>query len=270
MDEANHLNTIIVFCAAIIFFVLILYTIVSLARRKAMATEDKLRLIEKERQIDLFKATARAEENQKLKIAAQLHDEVIPQIILAGEKIEKAVSEMKRRGCDVDELTNEIRALPHLQETIRSVIHEIVPDLLTSFGLLKAIEVYIRQINIDSKQVAAFRNNTAFSGELPFTTSEQLLIFKVCRELINNLRNHAKYDYLTVTLEEAADFFTILFSHNGLGITNERIDKFRELAPGMGLKLLESRLIALSASIDYFTDSDVSYIKLKIPVKNVR
>ncbi|MEO6305869.1 MAG: ATP-binding protein [Bacteroidia bacterium] len=267
MDETKYTIILISGCLAIVFFVLLLLAITSISKNKNLKVENKLRILEKEKQIELLTAIAKAEENQNIKIAGQLHDDIIPLIALASSNINTELTKLEKEGVQLQNIRNEIKAFSMIQESIREIIHEIVPAMFTSFGLLKALEVFIKQMNRGNKSVAEFHNNTIFSGDLPFTIDEQLTIYKICREVLSNLLKHSKYDYLNVSLEEVKENFILLFSHDGIGINNDEINELREVSSGMGLKLLESRLIVLSADLLYSNDEGVSKIRLKIPIK---
>lgn len=267
MDETKYTIIIIAGCLAVAFFVMLIYIILTISKSKNLKIESKLKLLEKEKQIELLSAITKAEENQKIKIAGHLHDDIIPVIALATSNINTQLTELEKQGISLQNIRNEIKDFSILQDSIREIIHEIVPALFTSFGLLKAIEVHIKQMNNGQKSVAEFHNNTTFSGDVPFSTEEQLTIYKICREVLSNLLKHSKYDYLNVSLEEVKENFILLFSHDGISINNDEINELREVSPGMGLKLLESRLILLNAELKYSKEDEISKIRLKIPIK---
>lgn len=268
MDEENYTIIIIAGSIGFAFLIMLLYVVTFVYRNRNLKIENKLRLLEKQKQIDLLTAISKGEEKQKIEIAEQLHDEIIPIVALAERNLNGRITQIERQGFDLNELRTEMKTLSLLQENIRGIIHKIVPVFFTSFGLLKAIELSVKQLNENpvNQGVAEFHNNTIFSGELPFSTNDQLTIFKICREVLNNLAKHSQYAYLKVSLEEVKDSFILLFSHDGKGITNGEIKSLRETSTGMGLKLLESRLILLRAELSYSKDDDVSSVRLIVPI----
>ncbi|MDP1802988.1 MAG: hypothetical protein Q8L81_16620 [Bacteroidota bacterium] len=268
MDEKEHTIILVAACIGIAFFVMLLYVITTIYKNRNLKIENKLRLLEKEKQIELLTAISKAEENQKIEIAGQLHDEIIPIIALATSNLNTRITEFEKQGLDLQSMRSETKSFSILQESIRGIIHKIVPMLFTSFGLLKAVELSVKQMNdnADNPGVAEFHNNTIFSGELPFSTNDQLTIFKICREVLNNLAKHSEYAYLKVSLEEVKENFILLFLHDGKGVTDEEIKLFEESSTGMGLKLLKSRLILLNADLIYSKDNDVSSVRLVVPI----
>ena len=269
MENQENIASIIGFgCLFFVFLALIITVITLSSKHRIQEKENKIRLIEKEKQLEVFMAATNAEETQKIKIASQLHDEIIPVLAHAGRNIYSEITKLENQGIKLPVLKEELKVFTVLQDNIREIIHDIVPILFTSFGLLKAIEVQVKQMKNEAGSVAEFRNDTSFTSELPFSINEQLIIFKICREILNNLLKHSNYDYLLVSLEEVQDDFVIIFSHDGKAISNQEIKELRESGLGMGLKLLESRRLMLNAEINYYNEQDVVYIKLKVPIEN--
>jgi signal transduction histidine kinase len=266
-DETTPDTVIIIGSTVFIFLAFIIGSIFILFKSRIREKENKIRLIEWEKQVDILTATAKAEERQKIRIASQLHDETLAIVNNGATKFSGLIKEMEKKGIKVDRLKEEMRIFAALQENLGEIIHDIVPKLFTSFGLLKALESHLKTMNKGGAAVAEFHNNTTFSGEPPFTIDDQLIVFKICREILNNLQKHANYEYLAVSLEEADKNFVLLFSHDGASITNREIDELRASGSGMGLKLLQSKALLLNAEIDYSSDAATAFIRLTIPIR---
>lgn len=243
---------------------------VILSKARIRQREDKIKLLEKQRQLEILTATAKAEEKQKIKFASALHDHTLAIVNNASTCMSQNIQSLEAQGYDLSLIKEDMKAFAMLQENIREMIHDIVPRLFTSFGLLKAIEVEIKQLNRATNTFAEFHNNTTFAGELPLSDDNQLLVFKMVKEILNNLQRHSRYEFLTVSIEEVDRNFVLLFSHDGLRISNDKIAEYINQTPGMGLKLLESKLVLLNASLDYSYDSSTAFIRLTVPLNNAK
>jgi len=266
-DETNTALNIGIGCIFFIFLGMVIAILTSVSKRKILEKENKLRILEKEKQIELFRAIAKAEESEKAKIAQNIHDQIIPVVALSARNLNIYISELEKKGIDVGEMRAEVETFAGLSKSIRDIAHGLIPLLFTSFGLLKSIEIFVKNFNKGGTSTAEFHNETLFAGELPFSQDDQLIIYRICLEILNNLQKHAKYDYLNVTLEDMKDNFVLVFAHDGVGITNEEITKLSESSNGIGLKSLQSRALFLNAKIDYLVDVGVSFVKLIIPIK---
>lgn len=252
----------------LVFFGLLIAIITSVSKRRIIEKEKKLRLMEQEKQIDLFKAVAEAKEDQKLNVAKSLHNEIGSMILFISRSLSTHIAELEKQGAEVKSLKGEMDAFGALGTRVREIAHGMIPKLFTTFGVLKSIEAVVKKINNGSGATADFQNNTAFTGSLPFSPGEQLIVYEMTLEILNNLVKHANYTSLTVILKDMKESLTLEFVHDGSNITNEEIDQLMESGKGIGLKNLRSSALLLKARVDYSHELGVSYVKLIVPFKN--
>lgn len=269
MENTREIAFFVALSVLSILFLLTLIAFILLwSKRRLVEKEKILKELENKRQIELIRAIVETEETQKTKIASDLHDQIIPQITLKSLNLNKILRELENGGNDYQGAKKEIEELANLANNVREIAHGIIPKMFTSFGLVKSIETAVKQVDDNKCSKAVFKNNTIFSGELPFSINHQLTIYRISLEILNNLYKHSNFTYLTVTLENMSEDFTLVFAHNGIGITNLEIAQLTATSQGIGLKSLQSRALSLDAEIDYSQDKDVSFISLKVPVKN--
>lgn len=267
-NEINLGSILLTSITAMFFLALLILTIYNVYRKRILEKEAELRIIEKEKQVELFKAAAEAEEGQKEKIAKNLHDGVIPGITACQRSILKNIKDYeKNQTLDLIRVKKDMQSLNEIVDNIRNVSHDLIPGTLLSFGLIKALSYYLDQIKDTGDSKADFENLSVFDEEIPFSKTDQLHIYRICLEILNNLYKHAHYKYLKVTTECNNNIFEIEFMHDGKGITNQEIDVLSESAKGLGLKSLKSRIMLLNASINYYIDSDNASVKVTIPLK---
>jgi two-component system, NarL family, sensor kinase len=260
-NEATTLLIIVVSCFAVIAAVM-LAAILALAHKRRMAA------MESQKQIDIIRAIVETEEAQKAKIASDLHDQIIPILTLSALNLNTKITEIENGTKDFSGAKDEIEKLASIAESIREIAHGIIPKMFTSFGVVKSIETVVKQMNNINETTAVFENQTQFRNELPYSMIYQLSIYNATLEILNNLRKHSLYKSLIVTLENGPDFFTLVFAHDGEGITNDEIKRIVMAGKGIGLKSLQSRIIALNAEIDYKREIGVSTVNLKFPIKD--
>ena len=133
----------IIFCCLAVAIV----TVAILAKGKVREREIKINLLEKQNQVDVLAASARAADDEKVKLSSRIHDVILPIANIASTRFAAHIRVLEDKGVDVKFLRQEMIAFNGLQESLREVIHGLVPKLLTSFGLLKALEVEIKNMN---------------------------------------------------------------------------------------------------------------------------
>ncbi len=264
--ETGTALIISVFCLAIAFLVTLLFIASATSKRRILEKENLLRQMEAKRQVELFRVIAKAEENQKARIARNLHDQILPILLLRTGNINNQLIKLKKEGVDVTQIQKEINSLTNLSEEIREISHDLIPKLFHSWGLLKSIESYVNSLNKAGGAIAEFSTSSYSSADPPFSVEDQLIIYRICLEILNNLYKHANYKYLSVSLEKVNNELEFVFAHDGKGISNDEIKHITMSDSGMGLKSIQSRALLLNAKIDYFVDKDVSHVKLSVPL----
>ena len=234
------------------------------ARKKLFEKERLIQIKEREKEIAAFKAAADAEERQKEKIAGDLHDGVIQLLTTIVQNTNSNIKDFETGRLSVDNMKSDRDTAIQLIDTIRSIAFDLVPDILLNYGLEKAIAVYVKKLNNDNCTVTV-EKLADFEVADNFEKKDEVNIYRLCQELINNLTKHDPFSMLRIIFSRQNDNFIIEFVHDGIGVTNAEINFFRETASGHGLKSLQSRSLMLNAKIDYSKSPESSTIKVFVP-----
>jgi signal transduction histidine kinase len=227
----------------------------------------KINQVEKEKQLLAFKAAFEAEERQKERIANNLHDEIIPLLTALAQNQQQHKKNLDSKRLIVEDFKSDAEIIDQSIKGIKAIALDLIPTIFINFGLLKAIEHYIRKLNTQNTS-AELENKTEFNGEMPFSKAEQINIYRLCLEIMNNLQKHAGYTYLRVIMTTTAKIFTIQFKHDGKAVSDEDIELFSRESAGLGLKSIKSRLLLLQGSVNYTTERTIATINLNLPYKD--
>lgn len=255
-------ETSINFSMALIYFPMLLL-ILALPILYFMSRTKVLKA-EKEKQLAAFKAAQEAEEKQRERIAATLHDEVIPLLTVIVQNFEINIKNFEQNKISLESIKEDKAVAIQTIESIKDAALELIPKELLKYGLIAALNSHIKMQNLTIS--ASLINNTLFQA-LPFTKLNEVNIYRLSLELIRNLRKHDHIEKLTVKIDCENNSILIRFLHDGHGISNLEIDQFEISATGLGLKSIRSRLITLDATINYVQSEAGSAIIVKIPIK---
>lgn len=234
-------------------------------RKNMIEKEAKIVSIEHEKNIEVFKASNEAEEREKKKISKELHDGIVPSLSAVERSLEKHLKDHENGEFDPIRLRRDISEIEGTIESVRTIAHELIPPTLVSFGLIKALSYQVQRVN-DAGLQADFENSSPFDEKLRFSMQEQVNIFRMCTEILNNLHKHAQYKYLRVAIEKIEGYFVIDFTHDGKGITNKEIEAAAKNGKGLGLQSLMSRALIINAIINYSMEEDTANVSIKIPI----
>lgn len=213
---------------------------------------------EQQKQIESFAAVVNAEERQKEAIANMIHDEVIHLLAVAAQHVYLNKPESREKTLSL---------VQQSISSLKSISIDLVPKTLMMFGLIRALAQHTRLINTDNGREIEFINDSIYSTEIPLPKSSEVMAYRICLEILNNLLKHSNFTYLRISATNTDNDLHIDFDHNGKGVTNQEIADMRDKSQGLGLKSLQSRLAILGATMDYSAGAELSSVKLTIPLE---
>jgi two-component system NarL family sensor kinase len=265
-DQKNIALLIAIGCMVMFILVIVIIMFVVIYQRKMLLKEAKIQLMEQEKQIALFKASVEIEEQQKEKIARNLHDEINPILTLLKFNLSKHRIEIKKNKFEPDSLIVDNDLLDQAIEGIRTTCLELIPTFLLQYGLLKSLEDHIRNLQQARNITAEFENLTEPTDLENFEKQAQLNIYRMCLEILNNMTKHSDSTNFKLIVSRVNNLLVFEFKHNGKIITNEEMDVFTENSTGLGLKSLKARALILNSKIEYITLNNQASVKLSIPI----
>lgn len=252
-------------CLAMMLIILTIFTFLVTHRKKMVEKESKISAIESGKKIEILKASTQAEEKQKVKIARDLHDSIGASLSAVIRSIDKNVKDFDTGKFSLDRLKEDLNTVIQAKENLRNISHDLIPPNVLSYGFIKALGYHMNTIRDLSDSKADFENRTQFGENIPFTKTDELNIFRICLEILNNLMKHSKYKYLKVTIDRDGEALVIDFMHDGIGITNNEVYLLRESAKGVGLNSIFSRAMLVNGKIDYLVEQGTASVNFQIP-----
>jgi len=192
-----------------------------------------------------------SQENERKRIAKELHDSVSQQLTLIKKKAQKT---------NQDDIT----ALTHnTLEEVRAISRGLYPPLLKQLGLSESIEQLIQDVDEQT--------NMYVSGDIDvidayFNETDTLNCYRFIQECINNILKHANAKALSVNVTKHQNTIEIAIKDNGKGfdvITEEKKNS-------LGLKTMYERIRILKGelTIDSKSNSGTTIMAV-IPIKHV-
>lgn len=206
----------------------------------------------------LLDSTIQTQEKERDRIARELHDDVgskLNVIHLNLHLLKKAIA----KGQDTEKILDHIRvSLDESIQTSRDISHELMPPVLKKFGIYSAFEELENAINRTG--VVNLSINSDFDWDLE-NEMQQLHLFRIVQELIQNALKHAKAKLVSIVFEKKDNLLCLNYSDDGVGFPKNEETK------GLGLDNLETRVQVLNGS--WHINKQVSKgaeIKIRIPL----
>lgn len=266
-EQSDIALLVIIGSVAMIFFVGVILVFVMKYQQRMKQNALILKKNEEEKQKELFQASVETEERERERIARNLHDEINPLLTILRQNLtQQKINALKNRpNLDIFETNTEL--IDRAIEGIRNSTYDLIPSFMLQFGIIKSLVDYLSMLNDSGKAVTSIINAGNFDFEQHFSKSEQLNIYRICLEIINNILKHARCTALSLEIITENTSITLNFEHNGIGVTNAEIDRLSEQSSGLGLKSIKARAFILSGIISYDKWEDKARVQLNLPLK---
>lgn len=194
----------------------------------------------------LTKAVVDAEENERKRIASDLHDGV-GQLFSAVKMNLNGLFERISMPREEDRFLaeNTLALVDESCKEVRSISHQMMPNMLLRSGIASDLKSFIEKIDSDTLKVTL--EATGFKNKLE--SNVETMLYRIIQESINNVIKHAKATRLDITLNRDAKGISAKIADNGIGFDMNRKDEFS----GIGLKNIATRIEYLKGTIKYMS-----------------
>lgn len=154
-------------------------------------------------------AMTRGQEEERLRLARELHDDTIQSLIALQQRVE-----MTRKALDKDPAlaTKKIAELQdllaHSLDSVRRFIRDLRPTYLEELGLLPALEMLTREAS------AQFEVQ---GDEQRLDAERELALYRIVQEALSNVTKHARANHVGVRLAFDTDEVTATVEDDGVG-----------------------------------------------------
>jgi signal transduction histidine kinase len=188
-----------------------------------------------------------AEEQERRRIAADLHDDVSQTLALTRLQLAAAArqNEDARLREQLDEISQTL--LKAIGDT-RHLIFELSSPTMNELGLGAAIAEWAEE-NLEKVREIEFSLVDNLSGN-ESDEEQRIILFRSVRELLTNTMKHAQARKLIVILETIGDELRITVQDDGIGFDPERALNQFDTEGGFGLFSIQERMETLGGKLE--------------------
>jgi signal transduction histidine kinase len=210
-----------------------------------------------ERLRDLLRRTVRLQEDERRRIASDIHDAVSP-LITGALYQAQAVRIARSNGNGLDgangsktseaspEQLDSLKEVGELLERAMRELHDVIFDLrppdLDDIGLVAAIQRHVDQVNRSGLPCTL----EVIGEERRLSPEVRLALYRIVQEALHNAIRHARADESVVRLEWLPDQLRLTVQDDGSGFEAEGSG----VRAGLGLMSMRERAASIGASLD--------------------
>ncbi|WP_338552942.1 ATP-binding protein [Paenibacillus sp. KS-LC4] len=184
-------------------------------------------------------------ENERRKLAADLHDSALQDQLLWYRRLEALMLDhpiTEKLEVELDEIKEGLLDVIH---QIRETCNELRPPLLKEMGIVEALESIIEHTQMRNNFAVDFRAKP-FDNLL---NEEQITaIYRIVQELLRNADKHARANLVTLELEQRTNIVYFHYKDDGVGMD---VDYMEASFEHMGLSGIKERVASLEGEITF-------------------
>nr|WP_246351685.1 sensor histidine kinase [Deinobacterium chartae] len=204
-------------------------------------TEEALRL-ERQRILQA-RAVAGAQESERARIARDLHDGPLQEVIAARRMVEAGLNERA------------VSVLAEAVQHLREAIYDVHPSVL-QLGLPVALRA------LGARHASLEVHLQVSDPPPPLSEDQQLAVYRIVSEALSNVERHAQAHAAWIRLEAQGGELVVTVQDDGLGLP------LKASGRGLGLVSMRERAEALGGQLSLSSNAQGTRVEARLPLRD--
>lgn len=207
-----------------------------------------------------------AQEDEREKIARELHDNLAQDLALIKFKVDKFPEENEgNMNLVFVWLSDKLKELSNSLKNMAFLLH---PNSIKQMGLINAVQALCNDVSNHSTTKIEFFSN--INEPLNMNEEYQTNIYRFIQEGLTNIRKHSQAQSGIVIFIRKDDFLNIRIEDDGIGFDYEK-EKSSNKLKGMGLASMEERIRFIEGELTIKSfEGEGCKLNAKIPISILR
>jgi len=176
----------------------------------------------------------RAQEEERKRIAREIHDESIQSLATLALGIDAIAKDKEKLPKDIIRRLRGLRSeTDAIADELRRFSHELRPGVIDNVGLVPALEILTEELNKENKVKVSLE---VAGSERRLATNTELVLFRIAQEALRNIKRHSRATQSKIRLKFTREKVQLTVSDNGRGF--EPPDTLSDLAAESKLGLI--------------------------------
>lgn len=243
----NSLLPLLLLTPTLLLLVLGLVWFVIRYQRGLMRQQQEVRQLQEAAQQQALAAALVAQEDERQRIAGELHDGVGTILALAKLHLYAPGSPASpEAGALIDQAVAEVRRISR----------NLQPATLQQLGLAQALRALVQAVPTDSGPEVRLEQEGTMGRLIP---PHELMVYRIAQELLANGLVHASAQHIVLRVATASGLLTLTYTDDGQGFDLVALEELPPPGPhgqpvGMGLINLRSRVAVLGGQLHYHSE----------------
>ncbi|MGA9639417.1 ATP-binding protein [Flavobacterium sp.] len=245
----------IIIISSLIIIIILLYFFIQNTQLKQ---KNKLKDIQSKIQRNIINASINGQELERKKIASFLHDNISALLSSADMHLSVLNSKINPHP---EELIKTKAILRDAHDKVRDLSHELIPSLLTRFGLFYALKDLCEKnsnSNLNFEYISLEHTKKRYDEDF------EMKMYFMITELLNNIIKHSHASQAKLNLTEKQEELFIKVIDNGQGFDTKKFN----IIEGFGLNQIRARIKNMEGKIQIKSDlNSGTMITIQVPIE---
>lgn len=225
---------------------------------------DQKEAAEKVRIADDMTRLMKTQDEERRRIARELHDSAGQTLAVLGINLAQFVDRAKSVAPELAKEGKEIEAIvQQLSREIRTTSYLLHPPLLDESGLASALSWYVEGL-AERSQIAVTLDVAANLGRLP--SDMELAIFRVVQECLTNIHRHSGSKTAVIRVSRTGETVRTEVRDQGKGISPERLLEIQSQGSGVGIRGIRERIRHFHGEMKIESSGSGTSVIVSIPI----
>ena len=191
-------------------------------------------------------------ENERRRLARELHDGVGPLLTTIKLYVQNKIDQSEHKESlktMIDTTINEIRQMTNI----------LMPTSLDKFGIGATLSNYVNNIQKSIKTSILFEDLTKENAS-KISKEQEINIFRIVQELINNSIKHSNATKIRITLTEFDHLLSLFYFDDGIGFDIEKVNL------GSGITNIKERVEIFDGTLEIDSYKKTIF-EIEMPIK---
>lgn len=257
MEQQASIITVLIY--SIIFITLLMIVLMLFfhySKKRIVKEQIKNIQFQLEQQKKINQATINTQEEERKRIAQDLHDAISSKLNVVSLTTNLLLDDVLATEEQKKSLNHILKITTTTLESARKIAHDLLPPVLEKFGLRVALEELFEDYMKTEKLQVLYD----IAEDKMLSPVQQLHLFRVVQELLNNAVRHGKASQVIFKLQFPMSKINLIFEDNGCGFKTKEITN----KSGLGLQNIFSRAAILDCEASFEEKTDCNGVICKI------
>jgi two-component system, NarL family, sensor kinase len=205
----------------------------------------------------------KAQDDERRRIARELHDTTVQDLVAAKLTIERATDNDRGSSDQHARLPNAIRLLEKSLRDLRTLSYLMHPPMLDELGLVPAVRWYLKGFG-ERTGIPVMLETRPMAKRVPAEIESAL--FRIVQEALTNVYRHSESKIATVSLTCQKSSIVVEVADRGKGMPRALLDGSRRTLLGVGIPGMRARAEQFGGSLTIRSTKRGTKVRASFPL----